>query len=96
MGKIKRMELETRVQVWLGKERLPDYTCALTQKEGKEVCLEIIADKNTCGKWSWYLSTLLRDKTRSDLLYLDWGQEWFVMGMEKVYKEVIAKYQIPA
>lgn len=96
MGKIRRMELETKVQVWLDTKQLPDYTCALVQKEGKEVGLEITADKSTCGKWSWYLSTLLKDKTRVDMLYLDWGQEWFVIGMEKVYREIIAKYQIPA
>jgi len=96
MDKIKRMKLEAKVQVYMDKKRLPDYTVVLVQETGKEVSLEIIADKTTCGRWTWYLSTLLKDTTRSDMLYLDWEQEWFITGMEKVYQEVIAKYQIPS
>jgi len=91
-----RMELEAKVQVYINDKKCPDYTVALIQNKGKEVCLEIMADDTTCGRWTWYLSTLLGKRTRSNMLYLDWGQNWFVMGMEKVYKEVIAKYHIPS
>ena len=35
---------------------------------------------------SWYLETLLENK--SNRLYIDYGQEWFVSGMKAVYNEI--------
>ena len=94
----KRMELKTKVKVIYGNKAnriLPEeYTCALIQKPEKEVCLEITADKSTCGKWSWYLSTLTEHGV-SDVLSLEFSQNWYVVGISKVFQEIMKRYNLP-
>lgn len=97
----KRMYLETKVQAWIGTEkspyysnakRLPDYSCSLFQKKGDDIILEITADKSTCGKWTWYLNDLMEKK--NNILSLECSQDWYVVGMFYVYKEIQEKLEL--
>ena len=69
-----------------GKESSQRYRAVLMTEDGKP---SIKIDQEIKGNWhgtySWYLETLL--ERRSDFLWLDYGAQWAVTGMEKALDE---------
>jgi len=80
-----------------GKFISENYEVHISESEVREgrTILEIHADKTTTGVWKWYLSDLMHlgkysnGRIVSDTLSLDWGNDWYVTGMLKVYREIV-------
>ncbi len=80
--------LEATVEARIKGKPCGTYTVSTFRKEGKAI-LRITPCEGTGGHWQWYLETLILDGPVSDELSLDFGQDWSVFGMFKVYEEII-------
>ena len=88
------MKLKTKVKVFIETTEVGEYTVELKKGDSGNSILAIVPNDGTSGQWTWYLETLLSIdeysvNTVSDKLSLDFRQNWYVIGMLEVYKEII-------